>query len=78
MRAGLRMNIAVSQSRAPEQVAPAGAFCAPQIARIELFETMAAAEPFWRRLEDGAAFATAYHGSICLQRGSSMWARARM
>jgi CelD/BcsL family acetyltransferase involved in cellulose biosynthesis len=54
------MNIAVSQSRAPEQVAPAGDFCAPQIARIELFETMAAAEPYWRRLESGAALSTAY------------------
>jgi CelD/BcsL family acetyltransferase involved in cellulose biosynthesis len=54
------MNIAVSQARDRDQLTLAGGFGAPKIARVELFETMAASEPFWRRLENGTALATAY------------------
>jgi CelD/BcsL family acetyltransferase involved in cellulose biosynthesis len=56
----LRMNIAVNHLRSPEQVARANALGRLNIARIEVFDTLVGAEPFWRRLENGGALATAY------------------
>jgi CelD/BcsL family acetyltransferase involved in cellulose biosynthesis len=54
------MNIAVNHLRSPEKVAGANAPGRLTISRVEVFDTMAAAEPFWRWLENGGALSTAY------------------
>jgi CelD/BcsL family acetyltransferase involved in cellulose biosynthesis len=54
------MNIAVSYHPAREQTAPASPRSAGKLARVEVFEDMMSAEPFWRRLEVGRSLATPY------------------
>jgi CelD/BcsL family acetyltransferase involved in cellulose biosynthesis len=54
------MDIAVSYRPGRDQVAPAAVPRAGRVARVELFDDMAAAEPFWRRLESNRALATPY------------------
>jgi CelD/BcsL family acetyltransferase involved in cellulose biosynthesis len=54
------MDIAVTHRPAREQVTPAGIRSAVKIARVEVFDTMAGAEPFWRRLENGRSLSTSY------------------
>jgi CelD/BcsL family acetyltransferase involved in cellulose biosynthesis len=54
------MDIAVSYQPIREQVAPAGIRSAVKIARVEVFDTMAGAEPFWRRLENARSLSTSY------------------
>ena len=54
------MDIAVSYHPGRERAAPASPRRAAEIARVEVFEDMAAAEPFWRRLEDGRSLSTPY------------------
>ena len=54
------LDVAAPRSAAREPLTisePAGA---PAIARIEVCDTMARAEPFWRALEGGAVISTAY------------------
>jgi CelD/BcsL family acetyltransferase involved in cellulose biosynthesis len=54
------MDIAVRYHPGREQAAPISTRRASTVARVELFDNMAAAEPFWRRLEDNRALATPY------------------
>jgi CelD/BcsL family acetyltransferase involved in cellulose biosynthesis len=54
------MDIAVTYQPVREQVAPAGSRSAGRVARVEVFDTMAGAEPFWRRLENGRSCSTSY------------------
>ncbi len=54
------MDIAISYHPGRQRNAPAKPRSADKIARLEVFEDMAAAEPVWRRLEDGRALATPY------------------
>jgi CelD/BcsL family acetyltransferase involved in cellulose biosynthesis len=54
------MDIAVSYHPAREQTAPASPRSADKLARVEVFEDMMSAEPFWRRLEAGRSLATPY------------------
>ena len=54
------MDIAVTYHPGREPMAPASLRSADKVARVEVFKDMSAAEPFWRRLEDGRAFATPY------------------
>jgi CelD/BcsL family acetyltransferase involved in cellulose biosynthesis len=54
------MDIAVSCHPGRERSRPAKPRSADKVARLEVFEDMAAAEPVWRRLEDGRALATPY------------------
>jgi CelD/BcsL family acetyltransferase involved in cellulose biosynthesis len=54
------MDIAVSYHPGREQKAPAALRSAGEIARVEVLRDMTAAEPFWRRLEDGRSLATPY------------------
>jgi CelD/BcsL family acetyltransferase involved in cellulose biosynthesis len=55
------MDIAVRERPHREQVAsPAGPRRADKLARIEILQDMAAAEPAWRRLEAGGALASPY------------------
>ena len=54
------MDIAVSYHPGREHTAPAGSRSGAEVARIEVFEDLTAAEPFWRRLEDGRCLATPY------------------
>jgi CelD/BcsL family acetyltransferase involved in cellulose biosynthesis len=54
------MNIAITYQPAQDQVTPAGNRGAVSIARVEVLDTMAAAERIWRRLEDGRSLSTSY------------------
>jgi CelD/BcsL family acetyltransferase involved in cellulose biosynthesis len=54
------MDIAISYLRARDQVTPAGIRGAVKIARVEVLDTMAAAEPIWRRIENGRSLSTSY------------------
>jgi CelD/BcsL family acetyltransferase involved in cellulose biosynthesis len=54
------MDIAVSYHPGREQRAPARLRSAGELARVDAFGDMAAAEPFWRRLEDTDCLATPY------------------
>ena len=54
------MNIAVSDRPGRQPTMPASPRRADQVARLEVFQDMAAAEPFWRRLEGGDALSTPY------------------
>ena len=55
------MNIAFKYPKATEQLAvPRYPSDLTRLARIEVFDTIAAAEPIWRRLEDGGALFTSY------------------
>jgi CelD/BcsL family acetyltransferase involved in cellulose biosynthesis len=55
-----RMKVAARCERSMEQLARAGDLNTPMIARLEVFDTMARAEPSWRALENGSLLATAY------------------
>jgi CelD/BcsL family acetyltransferase involved in cellulose biosynthesis len=54
------MDIAVSYRPGRDQTAPAAARNAARIARVEVLDDVAAAEPFWRRLETGHVLASPY------------------
>src|SRR6202163_223605 len=54
------MSIAVNYRTGQENITPACSPCAGWIARVEVFDDMAAAEPFWRSLEREDAWATPY------------------
>ncbi len=54
------MNIAVSYHPGRERAAPESPRSAGKLARVEVFEDMLSAEPFWRRLEAARALATPY------------------
>ena len=54
------MSIAVNYRAGQENIAPAYRPCMGRIARVEVLDDMAAAEPFWRALETDAAWATPY------------------
>jgi CelD/BcsL family acetyltransferase involved in cellulose biosynthesis len=54
------MSIAVNYQAGQENIVPACPPLAGRIARIEAFDDMAAAEPFWRALERDDAWATPY------------------
>lgn len=54
------MNVAVSYHANREQVARANPGRASKVARVEIFDDMAAAEPFWRHLERDRALASPY------------------
>jgi CelD/BcsL family acetyltransferase involved in cellulose biosynthesis len=54
------MSIAVNYRAGQENVAPECLPCAGRIVGIEVFDDMAAAEPFWRSLERADAWATPY------------------
>ena len=54
------MSIAVNYHAGQENIASARSPCAGRIARVEVFDDMAAAEPFWRSLEADDAWATPY------------------
>jgi CelD/BcsL family acetyltransferase involved in cellulose biosynthesis len=54
------MSIAVNYHSGQDAVAPLCVPCAGRIVRIEVFDDMAAAEPFWRALERDGAWATPY------------------
>jgi hypothetical protein len=54
------MDIAVSHDVTRHATRPEPERPGPAIARIEVFDDMRAAEPFWRRLEAGAALLTPY------------------
>jgi CelD/BcsL family acetyltransferase involved in cellulose biosynthesis len=54
------MSIAVNYHAGQENLAPACLPSAGRIVRIEVFDDMAAAEPFWRALERDDAWATPY------------------
>src|ERR1700694_5387575 len=57
---GLGMSIAVNYHAGQENIAPGCLPCAGQVARVAVFDEMAAAEPFWRSLERDDAWATPY------------------
>ena len=53
------MNIAFKYPKATERLAvPRYPSDLTRVARVEVFDTIAAAEPIWRRLEDGGALFT--------------------
>src|SRR6266852_7735876 len=54
------MDIAVKCQSGRDRTAPARLRSANAAARLEVFADMAAAEPFWRRLEQGGALTTPY------------------
>src|SRR5262245_25774414 len=54
------MNLAVSYHPAHPEAVPATSRHAAEIARVEVFNDMGAAEPFWRRLEGRRALLTPY------------------
>jgi len=54
------MDIAVSYRPGRDQATPAILRSADVVVRVEIFRDMAAAEPHWRRLEQGRALATPY------------------
>jgi CelD/BcsL family acetyltransferase involved in cellulose biosynthesis len=54
------MSIAVDYHPGQENAAPLCLTCAGRIVRVEVFDHMAAAEPFWRALERDGAWATPY------------------
>jgi CelD/BcsL family acetyltransferase involved in cellulose biosynthesis len=54
------MSIAVNYHAGQENIAPACVPCAGRFVRVEVFDDMAAAEPFWRALERDDAWATPY------------------
>ena len=54
------MSIAVNYRAGQENIASAYRPCVGRIARVEVFDDMAAAEPFWRALEADDAWATPY------------------
>jgi CelD/BcsL family acetyltransferase involved in cellulose biosynthesis len=54
------MDIAFGYPLVPDETLPALPRCAADIARIEIFDELPAAEPFWRRLENGPALLTPY------------------
>jgi CelD/BcsL family acetyltransferase involved in cellulose biosynthesis len=54
------MDIAITYHPARDQGTPAGMRGAVTTARVEVFDTMAAAEPIWRKLENGHALSTSY------------------
>jgi CelD/BcsL family acetyltransferase involved in cellulose biosynthesis len=54
------MSIAVNYRAGQEDIAPASWPYAGRIVRTEVFEDLAAAEPFWRALERDGAWATPY------------------
>jgi CelD/BcsL family acetyltransferase involved in cellulose biosynthesis len=54
------MDVAVSYDPSHAQLAPASLRSADKVAQIRVFDTMLAAEPFWRRLERGETLATPY------------------
>jgi CelD/BcsL family acetyltransferase involved in cellulose biosynthesis len=57
---GIGMSIAVNYHAGQDNIAPACVPCAGRIVRIEVFDEMTAAEPFWRALESDDAWATPY------------------
>jgi CelD/BcsL family acetyltransferase involved in cellulose biosynthesis len=54
------MNIAVNYHPGQASVSPVSLRCAGSVARVEIFDDMAAAEPFWRALERDCPWATPY------------------
>jgi CelD/BcsL family acetyltransferase involved in cellulose biosynthesis len=54
------MDIAINCQSGRDRTAPARLRSANAAVRLEVFAEMAAAEPFWRRLEEGGALATPY------------------
>src|SRR5262245_43172329 len=54
------MDIAVSDRPTRSEATPAMPRRAEMIARVEIFEDMQAAEPFWRRLDGGNPLSTPY------------------
>jgi CelD/BcsL family acetyltransferase involved in cellulose biosynthesis len=54
------MNIAVSERPGREQTIAASLRRSDQVARVEIFQDLTAAEPFWRRLEGGDTLSTPY------------------
>jgi CelD/BcsL family acetyltransferase involved in cellulose biosynthesis len=54
------MEIAVSYHPDRERTVPASLRTADKVVRIEIFEDMLSAEPYWRRLESGCSLATPY------------------
>jgi CelD/BcsL family acetyltransferase involved in cellulose biosynthesis len=54
------MEIAVTYHPDRDRTAPASLRSTRKIARIEIFEDMLSAEPYWRRLESGRSLATPY------------------
>ena len=54
------MNVAVRYQAGQEQAAPVDVMSAGKLASVEVFDDLAAAEPVWRRLEQGRAVATPY------------------
>jgi CelD/BcsL family acetyltransferase involved in cellulose biosynthesis len=54
------MNIAVSDRPRRSETMPATPRRTDKIARVEIFEDLVAAEPFWRRLEGGGSLSTPY------------------
>jgi CelD/BcsL family acetyltransferase involved in cellulose biosynthesis len=54
------MNVAVRHPSAPSEGDAAPLPCAAEVASIRIFEHLAAAEPFWRRIEAGHPLASAY------------------
>jgi CelD/BcsL family acetyltransferase involved in cellulose biosynthesis len=54
------MSIAVDYHLGQDNVAPLSLPCAGRVARIEAFDDLAVAEPFWRALERDDAWATPY------------------
>src|SRR5712692_5366910 len=54
------MDAAVSYHPGRESVVPAKTRHAGTVVKVEVFEDMPAAKPFWRRLEDGHALTTPY------------------
>src|SRR5258708_3583104 len=57
---GRAMSIAVHYHAGQENTVPVALPCAGRIARVEVLDDMAAAEPFWRALERDDAWATPY------------------
>jgi CelD/BcsL family acetyltransferase involved in cellulose biosynthesis len=54
------MEVAVSYHLDQEQTVPASPRSAEKVVRVDVFEDMMSAEPFWRRLESGRSLATPY------------------
>jgi CelD/BcsL family acetyltransferase involved in cellulose biosynthesis len=54
------MSVAVSYHPGRDQLAPGRLSGAGEIANVEIFDDLKAAEPIWRRLEEGRALATPY------------------
>src|SRR5258708_29872440 len=58
--AAAQMDIAVSYHPGRQHTAPASLRGVAEVARVAVLDDMMAAEPFWRRLEDGRCLATPY------------------